>query len=259
MVRIAKALIIDEPWISKILSGDKCWELRSRKTQFRGWFGLVRKGSGQVVGVAKLDCVLGPLSDVELTASEGKHRVGLDVYSLAGFNWRYAWQLSGARALDVPVAYQHKSGAVTWVTLDAETQAEIGRQVNRGGAWEISGSEQSAPDSEVAEKDGLAEKNESVPAVAENQSDRPERKTTEGIWLPVARDGTIFNPDSCNAAGRYTVGSKGDEHRFDDFSQALRYLRDMPTARWRRPNAAGNWGIVSAVEWKRFNQFEQEM
>ncbi|MCV5690749.1 XRE family transcriptional regulator, partial [Escherichia coli] len=31
-------------------------------------------------------------------------------------------------------------------------------------------------------------------------------------------------------------------------------LRGMETAKWRRPNASGNWGIVSAVKWDRLNQ-----
>ncbi|MGA8147721.1 MAG: hypothetical protein WB870_09115 [Gallionellaceae bacterium] len=49
--------------------------------------------------------------------------------------------------------------------------------------------------------------------------------------------------------GGYTVGEKGHEQTFDSFDCALEYLRAMPVAKWRRPNEAGNWGIVSAVRW----------
>lgn len=56
-----KALIIDEPWISRMLDGSKTWEMRSRSTENRGRFALIRKGSGQVVGVAELAGCRGPL------------------------------------------------------------------------------------------------------------------------------------------------------------------------------------------------------
>lgn len=46
------ALVIAEPWIGLILDGSKTWEMRSRATRKRGRIALIRKGSGQVVGVA---------------------------------------------------------------------------------------------------------------------------------------------------------------------------------------------------------------
>src|SRR5947209_18338036 len=49
-----KALIIREPWIGHILSGAKTWEMRTSKTSLRGRIGLIRKGSGVVVGVADI-------------------------------------------------------------------------------------------------------------------------------------------------------------------------------------------------------------
>ena len=54
---VARGLIIDAPWIDHILEGRKDWEMRSQATSVRGWIGLIRKGSGQVVGIARLvDC-----------------------------------------------------------------------------------------------------------------------------------------------------------------------------------------------------------
>ncbi|BDO87342.1 hypothetical protein VEE31_44210 (plasmid) [Escherichia coli] len=49
--------------------------------------------------------------------------------------------------------------------------------------------------------------------------------------------------------GSFGVGDKAAQKRFAMFSEALEYLRSMETAKWRRPNASGNWGIVSAVRW----------
>ena len=66
---------------------------------------------------------------------------------------------------------------------------------------------------------------------------------------PVAKDGSRFD-ESCCRGGKYTVGEKGDEKPFISYSKALDYLRRMPVAKWRRPNAAGNWGIVSAAYWE---------
>ncbi|MBD8246954.1 ASCH domain-containing protein [Xanthomonas campestris] len=44
-----KGLVIDEPWISLILSGQKTWEMRSRATSIRGRIALIKKGSGTEV------------------------------------------------------------------------------------------------------------------------------------------------------------------------------------------------------------------
>ena len=49
-----KGLIIREPWIGMILAGRKTWEMRSRQTPYRGRIGLIRKGTGMVVGIAEI-------------------------------------------------------------------------------------------------------------------------------------------------------------------------------------------------------------
>lgn len=68
------------------------------------------------------------------------------------------------------------------------------------------------------------------------------------MLVPVASDGTPFGP-YLRRAGQFTVGDKGDEVTFEEYEEALAYLRRMGLARWRRPNTNGNWGIVSAVRW----------
>jgi len=45
--KIVKALIIADPWIDLILDGRKTWEMRSRNTGHRGWFGLIRKAQAK--------------------------------------------------------------------------------------------------------------------------------------------------------------------------------------------------------------------
>jgi hypothetical protein len=70
------------------------------------------------------------------------------------------------------------------------------------------------------------------------------------IFVPVARDGSIFNPDVARS-GVYQVGAKGEEQTFSTFSEALSALNAMPVPRWRRPNEKGHWGIVSGVVWQR--------
>lgn len=72
------------------------------------------------------------------------------------------------------------------------------------------------------------------------------------VLVPYAADGTCFNPGLASSRdGSFSVGAKTAQKRFHNFSEALEYLRSMDTAKWRRPNASGNWGIVSAVKWDR--------
>ena len=78
----------------------------------------------------------------------------------------------------------------------------------------------------------------------------PGGKTLE---VPVAKDGSVFSR-GLGERGYFQVGAKGDEEKFDTFEAALNALRKMPTARWRRPNAKGHWGIVAAVKWTRLGQ-----
>jgi len=70
------------------------------------------------------------------------------------------------------------------------------------------------------------------------------------IFVPVARDGSIFNPDLIRG-GKYQIGAKGEEQDFDSFEAALDALNAMPVPRWRRPNELGNWGSLSGIAWQR--------
>ena len=236
MSLITKALIIDEPWISKILNGEKDWEMRSTKTSFRGKFGLIRKGSGQVVGVAELIEVSGPYTSEQLSLNHKHHHVPLEMTTQDGYKWNHAWHIENVMPLEHPVHYQHKNGAVIWVDLNEDAQLSISAQLESNV--------------ENVQEQNLNQNNCVSIDIDENKpselfSTLPQNTTK----LPKAKDGSVFTKDTCNSKGLYTVGEKGEEHKFDAFSDALNYLRSMPTAKWRRPNENGNWGIVSAIEW----------
>ena len=117
----ASALIVDEPWISLILTGRKCWEMRSTALLKRGEIALIRKGSKTVVGLATIVGSRGPLDDTEVVANLAKHHVPLAEIG----NWRHAWILTNVRALPSAVPYVHPKGAVKWVTLDESTRKRI--------------------------------------------------------------------------------------------------------------------------------------
>ena len=126
-----KALVIDEPWIDKILRGKKIWEMRKATCRIRGRIGLIRKGSGQVVGVADLVDSKAPLaSRKEYAVAERFHGIPPDqqAQAFAG-GWRTPWVLARVRPLPRPVRYIHPSGAVIWVNLAADVETQIAAQV----------------------------------------------------------------------------------------------------------------------------------
>ena len=69
------------------------------------------------------------------------------------------------------------------------------------------------------------------------------------VFLPVALDGTRFDPGLLRN-GRFQIGVKGNETKYEDFGVALESLQRMgQEARWRRPNPTGNWSIVKVERW----------
>jgi len=88
-----------------------------------------------------------------------------------------------------------------------------------------------------------------VHTLFENAAPEP---SCEALTVPFAADGSCFNPDLASPRdGSFRVGGRGSERRLGSFEEALEHLRSMPVAKWRRPNHAGNWGLVSAVRWDR--------
>ena len=75
-------------------------------------------------------------------------------------------------------------------------------------------------------------------------------KKTRKILVPFAADGTSFNPSLKSlTTGKFTVGKKGSLRQFSDFDQALKHLKSMDVAYWKRPSIAGNPGTVRALKW----------
>lgn len=127
-----KALLIRSPWIEKILSGEKTWELRGSKTKIRGEVALIRSGSGQVVGVCDLVDVEGLLSLAELKRTSNRHCVPTNSFRHGSrYKKTYAWVLKDAKPLGKPVAYDHPQGAVIWVNLDVRVIRKIRRKLRR--------------------------------------------------------------------------------------------------------------------------------
>ncbi|MGC2777154.1 MAG: ASCH domain-containing protein [Bradyrhizobium sp.] len=123
-----KGLIIREPWIGMILDGSKTWELRTQPTTMRGEIALIRKGTGQIVGVADLIDSLPQLDRHGLAESFQFHRVPTSEQARAFANgWLFPWLIVNARRLSSPVPYLHPSGAVTWVNLDPGVAQSIAR------------------------------------------------------------------------------------------------------------------------------------
>lgn len=123
-----KALIVDAPWIDAILEGRKDWEMRTRALRLRGRVGLIRKGSGTVVGVTHAVDSLPPLDPAAYAANEGRHAIppARQAAAIAG-GWLHPWVFSGTRALARPVPYVHRQGAVIWVNLPEDVAAEVER------------------------------------------------------------------------------------------------------------------------------------
>ena len=114
------ALIVREPWIDLILAGAKTWELRGSSTQAVGQrIGLIRGGSGTVVGVCNVVDVVGPLGLAELRRNVARHKVPKTELTELPYDRTFAWVLSNARAFTSPVPYRHPRGAVIWVSLSA--------------------------------------------------------------------------------------------------------------------------------------------
>lgn len=121
-----RALVVDDPWIGMILDGAKTWEMRSKVTRQRGPIALIRKGSGQVVGVATLTDCAAPITAEAYAAAEDRHRIPTARQPWAIANgYVVPWVLEDARALPRPVPYRHPSGAVTWVVLEESVMLAV--------------------------------------------------------------------------------------------------------------------------------------
>lgn len=121
-----------------ILRGKKTWEMRKTACHHRGQIALIRKGSGQVVGVAEITASLLPLADPDsYRTAEPKHCIPPSRQAQAfGDGWRTPWVIENAQPLARPVTYVHPPGAVIWVNLDPDVAAGVAAQLRERGAPE---------------------------------------------------------------------------------------------------------------------------
>ena len=125
---IRSALVVVDPYASSIVSGQKTLELRAAPTGKRELVGIIRKGSGLIVGLARVSGCSGPLGAAELDALRARHLVPADDLAKRPA-WRWGWELEAARPLLEPVAYRHPNGAQSWVTIaDPGLRLRIARQ-----------------------------------------------------------------------------------------------------------------------------------
>ncbi|EAQ96118.1 hypothetical protein [Congregibacter litoralis] len=69
------------------------------------------------------------------------------------------------------------------------------------------------------------------------------------IKVPQAKDNSVFDIACRSPRSGYRIGRKGHEREFTDYQSALSELMEVADRYWRRPNAAGNMGLVKAVRW----------
>ena len=130
-----KALVIDEPWISAILRGEKTWEMRAQAIHHWGRVALIRKGSALVVGTADVTGCLPAIADIKaFAATEAFHRIPLPQQERTiAKGWTRPWVLANARPLPQPVPYQHKPGAMSRFSLEDDIAAVVAAQSGTTG------------------------------------------------------------------------------------------------------------------------------
>lgn len=81
------------------------------------------------------------------------------------------------------------------------------------------------------------------------------------IKVPVDANGDFLRPEYRQGNGYHVgmnkvhVAQKGLDECYlekyhDDYFAALKDLTSRPKPQWRRPNEKGNWGLVTATDWK---------
>ena len=218
-MEISRGLVIAEPWIDHILEGRKDWEMRSTATSVRGWFGLIRKGSGQIEGLARLiDCGTA-LSQADMIAHVDRHRIPEKmIRSGAVAKWNIPWKLADIMRLERPVPYEHKSGAVTWVSLSREVSETLGKMVSRStvprapepARWTPEGSGQRPSNNAVADTHEGAIKPMRAPDPAVSTISNTEEKVLGRSRLTSGnlRNNHFYLTDVLDAFPHNTIGGR---------------------------------------------------
>jgi hypothetical protein len=132
---IERALIIREPWISLILSGEKTWEMRTSWTSVRGWIALARQGTNSIAGLAYLSDCRQPLSALTYDQYFDFHQIPPDQTAhVIERNWMFPWVLSDVVPFSEPIPFQSTPSAVKFVRLDADLGGLLGERVSSSPA-----------------------------------------------------------------------------------------------------------------------------
>lgn len=109
-----EGLIVNEPYASMIINGEKTWELRSRTPptdKFRKELFLLSKG--QVLGIIAINDTVGPLDYKHLKNSFEYHKSYVDDthddFAL------FAWEIEVRDKFPERVRYEHPTGARVWI------------------------------------------------------------------------------------------------------------------------------------------------
>jgi len=123
-------LVIKKVWLDYILSGQKTLEIRSSQTNKRGPIALIESGSGLIVGVCHLTG--SHRIDTPELLIEATHKACIpDKNIITGFYKNpHAWHIENAYRLTNPVRYSHPKGAVIWVSLSQDVQAELATKLS---------------------------------------------------------------------------------------------------------------------------------
>jgi len=113
------ALVVKRHWLNLILDDTKTWEIRGAACNVRGLIKLAQSGSGQLMGEAR---VVDSISFKDLDEFKNHPEVwksGIPPEEMHMVKYRniFAWVLEDAKRYNLPQAYAHPQGAVTWVKL----------------------------------------------------------------------------------------------------------------------------------------------
>jgi hypothetical protein len=227
------ALIIDKPWIYLILSGQKTWEMRASKFKKIGYIGLIEKGSKTIVGIAKIEGYMGPLTQDELTKYHKFHKVPQSKCSAPGYKWFVAIQLSKVTPLVRPVPYAHKNGTVIWAKLSEQKEvlSSLNKELKKIAA--LQANKKAALPKAPSQKSNVvfysvSQTKTKLETLLLDRKNLP--KSTNKI--PQSKTGKLFNEANCMKDGLVHLKSGDEEYRFEAHREALKVLRKLDEFSW---------------------------
>jgi hypothetical protein len=113
-----------------ILAGTKTWEMRTAPCPHMGRIGLIRQGTGLIVGIADVVASLPPLDGTGLIATRNRHGIAAEQDTqVLQARWLHPWVLENVHPLSRPVPAGQKPGQVIWVTLSPSVLGTVDAQL----------------------------------------------------------------------------------------------------------------------------------